>query len=135
MGISVILVVLFYFGGVVPGTEGPNPEPKITDVILKYAYVLVIIAALFAILFPLIQLFLHPQNLKKVLITIGAVAVIVLVSRSLASDEILTLTGYTGSDNVPSVLKNVGNGLITMYILLGLAILSILYSEIAKFFK
>ena len=50
-------------------------------------------------------------------------------------DTILKIPAYSGTDNVPSVLKKVGTGLISMYILLGLAVLTIVYTEISKYFK
>lgn len=135
VGVSVIMLIIFYFGGVVPGTEGPNPEPKVTNVILKWSYWLTIFAAFVAVAFPLIYSILNPKNLINLLIVIGIAVVLFFISRALASDEVLKLTGYTGKDNVPSTLKMVGTGLIFMYILLGLAFLGIVFSEIAKFFK
>ena len=42
---------------------------------------------------------------------------------------------YEGKDNVPTTLKITDTGLIVTYFLAGLAILSILFSEIVKYFK
>ena len=51
MGISLVLVAIFFFGGFVQGTEGTSSaEPVITEMILRWSYVLFGIAAVFALL-------------------------------------------------------------------------------------
>jgi len=136
MGVSALLVILFYFGKIVPGTEGTNmEEPVITRTIITWAFILVGIAAILSITFPIINLILNPQNAKKAFVVLVFVAIIIFVAYLLASDEILNIIGYEGKDNVPKTLRYVGTGLFTMYILCCLAILSIIYSEITKFFK
>ena len=55
MAISLVLVGIFFFGGFVEGTAGTSrAEPRITEAILRWAYVLFLIAAFFALVFPLI---------------------------------------------------------------------------------
>ena len=136
MIVSAVLVVLFYFGGVVEGTEGTNlEEPIMTNTILNWAYILFALAAVAAILFPVVYMIMYPQNAKKAGIAIIGIAVVVFVAYSLASDELLTLINYSGADNNPQTLKLSDTGIISAYILLGLAVLSIIYAEIAKLFK
>lgn len=136
MVVSAVLVGLFYFGGIVEGTEGTSlEEPIITKGILNWAYVLFAIAAVAAILFPVVYMVMHPQNAKKAGIAILGLAVVIFVAYSLASDEIMTFVDYQGSDNNPETLKLAGTGIISMYLLLGAAVLSIIYVEIAKLFK
>ena len=53
----------------------------------------------------------------------------------MASGEVLHLTGYKGTDNIPSVLKNVDTAIFSTYILLGVTVVAIIYSEIAKLLK
>jgi hypothetical protein len=136
MIISVILAVLFYFGRVVPGTEGTNfEEPNITKTILLWAGILAGITALLSLVFPVINMVTNPKAAKKTLFTLIGVAVLIFVAWLLASDAVLDMPHYEGKDNVPSILKFAGTGLFTTYILAGLAVLSILYSEIVKYFK
>lgn len=136
MGISIILLVLFYFGKVVPGTEDTNlHEPVITQTFLVWAYILGGITAGLALIFPIINVILNPKSAKKGLFVILGVVVLIFIAYSLASDHVLNIPGYDGKDNVTKTLKFTGTGLITMYILAGLAVLSIIYSEIAKYFK
>jgi putative copper export protein len=134
MGVSAVFVGIFYFGGVVEGTEGtPLEEPVITETILKWAYGLIITAAVGAIIFPLGYMIVNPRNAVKALISLGIIAVVILVASLFASDAPLMTETFKFTDT--TVLKQVGTGIYTTYLLLGIAILSILYSEIAKFFK
>jgi cellulose synthase/poly-beta-1,6-N-acetylglucosamine synthase-like glycosyltransferase len=136
MVISVVLAVLFYFGKVVPGTEGTNMhEPTITKTFLLWAGILTGLIALLSLVFPIINLVSHPKAAKKTLITIVGVAILIFVAWMLAADAVLDIPQYEGKENVPKILKLAGTGLYTTYILAGLAILSILYSEISKYFK
>ena len=136
MGISVVLIVLFYFGKVVPGTEGTSmEEPVITGKILIWSAILVIITAGLAVIFPLINLATNLKSAKNGLFVLIGVAVLIFIAYTLASNEVLTIPGYTGTDNAPGILKIAGTGLFTTYILAGLAVLSILYSEIANYIK
>ncbi|MCH7658149.1 MAG: hypothetical protein IIB05_07500 [Bacteroidetes bacterium] len=136
MGISIILVAVFYFGKLVPGTEGTNmEEPVITGKFLLWAAILVIVTAGLAIIFPIINLISNPRSAKKGLFIILGVVILIFIAYSLASNEVLEIPGYTGKDNVPGTLKFAGTGLFTTYILGGLATLSILFSEVLKYFK
>ncbi len=136
MLISVVLVVLFYFGKVVPGTEGTNmEEPVITKTILLWAGILAGLTALLSLIFPIINMVTNPKAIKRTVITLVGVAVLIFIAWLLASDALLDMPHYEGKDNVPKTLKLAGTGLFTTYILAGLAVLSILYSEIVKYFK
>jgi hypothetical protein len=135
MGISVLLMVIFYFGGDVPGTENtPMREPVVTETLLTWSYILVGLAALAALIFPLIRMVLNPKNTKKTLIGIVGIAIIVFIAWQFSSGEVLPLA-TENPDNVPAVLKFAGTQLGTMYILLILAIFSIFYTEIRNLFR
>ena len=123
LGVSAILGILFY-------TNSISEEP-----LIDIMYVYVAIAAVFALGFPIYQLFTNPKGALNTLIGLGIMGVIVLIAYSMASDQVLNLVGYDGPDNVPSTLKTVGTGLITTYILFFLALLSIAVTEIYNAFK
>jgi hypothetical protein len=136
MAVSLVLVAIFFFGGFVEGTEGTSlAEPIITEAILKWAYVLLIIAGILALVFPLIFITGNLQSLKRVGIVVLIGAVLIFISYQLADDHVLNLIQYTGPDNVPGTLKIVGTFLIFTYILGTVAILSIIYSAIANLFR
>lgn len=135
MGVSVVLMLIFYFGSDVPGTANtPMREPVVTDTILTWAFILVGLAALSAIIFPLIRMVLNPKNAKKTLFGLIGIAVIVFIAWQFSSDEVLQLA-TENPYNVPHVLKLAGTQLGTMYVLLAIAVLSIFYTEIRTLFK
>jgi hypothetical protein len=136
MAISLVLVVIFFFGGFVKGTAGTSlAEPLITDTILNWAKVLFVIAAFFSLAFPLVFIAGNLKSAKRLGIVIVVGAVLIFISSRLASDELLNLIQYTGPDNVPGTLKVVGTLIIFTYILGIVAILSILYSAISNLWK
>lgn len=136
MIVSVLLALLFYFGKLVPGTEGTNmEEPVITKTILLWAGILAGLTALLSLVFPIIHMVANPKAIKTTVLTLVGVAVLIFIAWMLASDAVLDMPHYEGPDNVPKTLKLAGTGLYTTYILAGLAVLSILYSEISKYFK
>ncbi len=106
---------------------------------LTYTEVLLYISAGAVVLFSLfnfvLKLISQPKKALVSVISIVLLLVIVFIAYSYASDEVLNMPTYEGPDNVPGTLKWSGAGLITAYILLGLAVLSIIYVEIAKLFK
>jgi hypothetical protein len=136
MAISLVFVGIFFFGGFVEGTEGTSlAEPLITETILRWAYVLLIITLATAVVFQLIFMVANLRALKRTGIIIGIAALLIFGSYQLADDTVLNLIQYTGPDNVPSTLKFVGTSIIFTYILGILAIVAILYSSIANLFK
>lgn len=136
MGVSIVLVVLFYFGKIVPGTEETNmEEPVITELFLKWTYIMAIGATVVALGFSVVNLINNPKALKQSLIMIVVGAVLVVAAYFLADDRVLSMPGYEGTQNVPETLKFAGTFLWLAYILAGLAVLTILYSEVSKYFK
>jgi len=122
MGVSVLLSVLFYAGGIDSGT------------LIQWGYFLTIATLVIAIASPIYGFIQSPGDIKKILISFGLVAVVAIVSYSLAGNsfsniklETLNITAQTS--------KLVGMGLLATYITAALAIVAILYSSIIKIFK
>lgn len=126
---SVVLGVLYYAGG-----EMAGGEPVYTNHILIWAGILAGLAAIMALIFPLIQIVSQPKRGKGTLIGIAALVVVVFIAYNLASAEPLNFT-TPNPNNVPMVLKRVGTGLISLYILIGVGIGAILFTEVSKSFK
>ncbi len=136
MGISVVLFGWFYSGSDVPGTKGTNlVEPVATNYILWWAYILLGLTIVITLVFAFLNMIKNPGGYKKALVSVVIIAVLVGVSYLLASNQVLNLPGYQGNGNTPKVLKWAGTGLITTYLLTGIAFLVILYVEISKLFK
>ena len=136
MGITIIFIGLLFFGGNVQGTEGTNlKEPLITDEVIIWAYVLVVLTGLVALIFPLIFAVGNPRNTMKMGIILAGVVLLIFISHQLSSSELLNIVGYAGKDNNPTTLRISDTGLHLTYILAVLAFSSILYTEISKVFK
>ncbi len=135
MGVSVVFLIFFYFGGTVEGTAGTAAEePLVTEGFIIWAYILLGLALFFTLIFPTIRMVLSPKNAKKTAIGLVGIAILVLITFQISSDEPLRLA--TESEwNTPTVVRWAGTGLGTMYALLVLAFLSILYTEVSRLFK
>ena len=110
-------------------------EPVITETFLRWAYVMALGAAATTLIFSLVNLIINPKSIKQTIIMIVGAAILIVASYSLASDQLLSMPGYEGTGNEPVTLKWAGTALWATYILAAGAVLSILYSEVAKFFK
>ena len=121
IGISVFFLVLFYF------------ELFTVGLLLYWTYLLIGIATVLAVVFPVIFMIQNPKGIKKTLVGIGVMILFFLVAYLIASDEVLPKYEKYGVD--PSISKQVGMGLIATY-LLGLgAIGAIIYSAVSRIFK
>jgi len=136
MGLTVLFAIIFYVGGVVPGTEGTRyEEPKVTNSFIVFAYILLAVTVLTLIFFALRNYVMNPKGLKGVLIALAVVAVLVGLAALLADNTVLNLPHYKGSDNVPTTLFWTDIGLYVAYFLLAGAFLTIIYSVVSKYFK
>ena len=108
-----------------------------TDIALIWAYILVVITLISAIVFPLIAVFSHPKALIRLLAVLGVAAVLIFVSYFLfSSEKPINIIGYTGTDNSdPQTLRMIDTVLFVTYMLFGLAVASILYAVISRAFK
>jgi hypothetical protein len=106
---------------------------------LIWAYVLMVICAGIAILASLFHMITDINAAKKGLISLVFLGVVFVVSYLLSSDTIPQFIGVQKFINdgtlTPQVAKLVDTGLYAMYILLGLAILSIVFSSLNRIFK
>ena len=136
MGLTSIFAVIFFLGGVVPGTEGTRyEEPKITNSFIIYAYVLFGIALLITLFFTVRNFVLNPKGLKLTLIALVIAVVLIGIAALMADNTVLDLPHYKGKDNVPRTLFLTDVGLYLAYFLLALSFLAIIYSVISRYFK
>jgi len=96
-------------------------------------YLLLAIATIAAIGFPIKYLIENPKKSKEIGIGVGALLIIYIISYTLASNEVTE--NFAKFDVSPSQSKQVGAGLILFYILASGAIISTLYSEFSKMRK
>lgn len=103
------------------------------DVALFISYAFTIIAALAAIIFPIINSVGDPKSLAKAGIGVGALLVVFLISWGISGAEV---TPEYMEFNVDAGLSKFIGGILTlMYILTGVAIVGIIYTEISKSLK
>jgi hypothetical protein len=103
------------------------------DVGLYILYVLLFIAVASAIIFPLINSISNPSGLLKS--GIGVIVMLVLFGIAYAvSDSSLSRSAIAAGLS-ESTVKMIGAGLIMFYIVLILAVLALIYSEISKALK
>ncbi len=121
IGISVFFLILFYF------------EVITEELLLYWTYLLIAIATVLAVVFPVIFMIQNPKGVKKTLVGIGAMVLLFLIAYLIASDEVLPKYEKYGVD--PSTSKQVGMGLIATYLFGFGAIGAIIYSAVSRFFK
>ncbi|MFP4023943.1 MAG: hypothetical protein ACLFVR_05395 [Thiohalospira sp.] len=131
LAVSAVMGILFYSGG-----EDISGQPVYTNTFIVWAYILTGIAIVFAIIFPIFQMIKNPKAAVKSLLGLLVVAVVIFVAYAVASGEKLGITNpELMKYDVPGTLKYAGTLLNSVYFLAGLAILSMIYSEVSKMFK
>ena len=121
LGLSVLLTILFYL------------EVVGAAVMLNWGYVLLGLAAIAALVFPIIILAQDPKKAKGALFSILGLIVVFGLSYVLASDAVLVSYEAYGVDAGTS--QSVGMGLIGTYILLALSGGGIICFGIMSMFK
>ena len=105
----------------------------LVDVILYFGYGMVIVAAFLAIAFPLWIASKNPKSLIQTGIGLGSIFVLFLVAWLISSNEVYSSYAEFGVDE--SLSKFIGGMLNLVYILAGLAVFGIIYSEVSKSLK
>jgi hypothetical protein len=102
---------------------------------LILTYIMIAVAALAAIVYPLMFLAKNPSKGKNALMGIGGLLFITVISYVLASGDIMTFPGSEKFGMTEASTKRVGMGLIVFYILSFGAIAAVLFAELGKLFK
>ncbi|UXP30857.1 hypothetical protein N6H18_10885 [Reichenbachiella agarivorans] len=103
------------------------------DVALYISYTLTILAALAAIIFPLINSISDPKSMVKAGAGLAALVIVFLISWAISGSEVLP--AYAEFEVGASLSKFIGGLLTMMYILTGLALGGIVYTEVSKAVK
>lgn len=139
--VTVAFIALFYLGGnVQPEQQYAElvglQEPSFTDGLLYWVYVLLVVTILAVVVF---SIYSFLNNLKynrrramNSFVTLAVFAVLLLIAYSLGDGTPLNILGYEGPDNVKGMLKLTDMWLYTIYILMGITILAMLFSPLIK---
>lgn len=126
--ISVAIVAIAFL------TQGSAPEPNV-DAMLRWTYAMVGIATLCAVLLPLINIAKNPKSAVRSLIGVAIVAVIVLIAYALSDATPVYTPGRAEGYTDALELRLSDTGLITTYLALGIAVVSIVVTEVYNLFK
>ena len=105
----------------------------LVDIILYFGYGMGIVAAVLAMGFPLWIASKNPKSLVGTGVGLGSILVLFLVAWLLSSSEVYSSYAEFGVD--ASLSKFIGGMLNLVYILAGLAVVGIVYSEVSKGLK
>jgi hypothetical protein len=109
-------------------------EQVVVNIGIIIAYILVALGALLAVVFPLVNAVSQPKLLIKA--GIGFVGVIVIFGIGYAlSDSTLTGKFIQYGVDTGSLSQAIGGALKMVYLLMGIAILGIAFTEFSKAFK
>ncbi|MBL7871652.1 MAG: hypothetical protein JNM78_08585 [Cyclobacteriaceae bacterium] len=103
------------------------------DIGLYAGYAFLIVAVAAAIVLPLINALKSPSGLLKSLAAAGTLVVVFVIAYVLSGDEVSTRAAASGVNAGAS--KFIGAGLIMFYIILVVAAIGVVFSEINKAIK
>jgi heme/copper-type cytochrome/quinol oxidase subunit 2 len=137
--ISLAVMALFYLGGQVPAQEkivADMSQPKFTDIVLYWAYTLLVITIAVLVIFALVsflkQLKNAPKNAMSGLLAILALVALLVVAFIAGDGSLLNIPGYDGTDNQPRTLKITDMWLFSSYVMLVLTFLAIIVLPLFK---
>lgn len=131
--VSILVMALFYLGGQTPAQDkivADLSQPKYTDIVLYWSYILLAITVVvligFAISAFLKQLKESPKKALSGFLVLIGLAAMMFVTFAMGNGTPLNIPGYSGPDNVAGVLKMTDMWLFSCYIMLTLTVLAIL---------
>lgn len=109
-------------------------EQIIVNIGIIIAYILIVIGVVSAIVFPLINAISQPETLLKS--GIGVVGILIAFGIGYAiSDSELTTKFIQSGVETEGLSKMIGGALTMVYLLMGVALVGIIYTEFSKAFK
>lgn len=135
IGVLITLVVLglFYLGGQVPAHEQlvtDMSQPKFTDLLLYWAYALLVITVIVWVLFiiasSLNQLKESPKKALGGFLALLGLAALLVITYVIGDGTLLNIPGYEGNDNRPPMLKMTDMWLYSSYVMFAVTILAMI---------
>ena len=139
--VTIALIALFFFGGTVqPENQYAElvgiAEPSFTNGLLYWIYVLLAITVFAVVAFSIMGFINNFRYNKKrainSLVTLLVFAVLLVIAYTIGDGTPLDILGYEGTDNVPAMLKLTDMWIYSVYILMSLTILAMLFSPLIK---
>lgn len=136
--VSVIIFALFYFGGVVDSAAA-TPEPTYTSVLLYWVYCMFGLAVAALVIFGLIQfvgkLKTNPKGAVTSLVVLVLFVALLFITYSIGSAEKLPLGSSFSEYNTPFWLKLSDMWLFSIYALVVLALLGVIWGGVKTLMK
>ncbi|WP_129594023.1 hypothetical protein [Seramator thermalis] len=139
IGITLIVVALFFLGGNV-SAEKQLPqlvglqEPRNTDILIYWIYALLFATIVTLLLFAISGFFSTLKTNRKgaieSLLVLLAMLALFGITYTIGSGKPLNIVGYTGPDNVPGTLKMTDMWIFSIYVMLTLVILAIVFTPL-----
>lgn len=130
-----LLSVVLWFS--LPADDDPNAiDSASMHWMFLIMYILLVIAVALSLFFALGKLISTPGSLKKALLSLGGLAVVVIISYALSSDNAVVVEEMSkvGIETTEGVVKNVGMGLNVFAILTIIAVVLMLWPSVKKLF-
>lgn len=139
IGITVLILAVFFFGGEVQVEERVVPtisEPRYTDLLMYWVYALLAISVLVLIAFAVSDFISswksRPKSAFRSLLVVLAFVAMLIITFAIGSDTPLNIVGYTGVGNVPIFLKITDMWLYSIYLMVAVNVLALLFSSLLK---
>lgn len=139
IGITVLILAVFLFGGEVQVEERVVPtisEPRFTDLLMYWVYALLAISVLVLIAFAVSDFISswksRPKSAFRSLLVVLAFVAMLIITFAIGSDTPLNIVGYTGVGNVPIFLKITDMWLYSIYLMVAVNVLALLFSSLLK---
>ena len=137
--ISIIVLGLFFLGGEAPASQkiaADMAQPKFTDLLLYWCYVLLAITIVVLVAFAIFdfakKLKEAPKKALGGFVVLVALAALLFVTYTIGDSSLMNIPGYDGPDNVPGRLKMTDMWLYSCYFMLILTVLAIFFTPLLK---
>jgi hypothetical protein len=137
IALAVLGAVAFILWLQLPSSDAPVSEAVDSGAVhwmFMIVYFLLAVAVLFSVFFALKHMFANPQGLKRTLIGLAAFLVVIALSYVLsdgADGTVETMAGR-GVSTTEAVVKNIGTGLNVFFLLVIIAVVSMLWGGVKK---
>ena len=105
------------------------------DIGLWITYIMMIVAVAAAVILPVIYALSDPKSLIGVGIGVAVILVLFFISYAISSDEITNPKAAANYGVTPSSAKAIGGSIVMMYILMFVAFVGIIFTEVGKLFR
>lgn len=134
-GVSIILIAIAVIYQMVVFYQGDALSDSVLGGYFWVAYIAFGMSAVFAILFPIIQIVSNPKDAIKTFIGLAVVVALWFVAYYGFAGNTFTPMQMEKMEVTVETSRMVGAGLIFTYFVFGMAVLAIIYASISSIFK